>query len=1237
MLISYKLGQASVVLRVKLVNSSLTTGAGLTGLTEASAGLIIATIANNEAATTRYRASSSEVETIATLGTYAAPSSGKCRFKEVDATNHPGLYEIQLENARFSVASAKELTVSIHGATNLAQQDFVVPLTSFDPYDPVRAGLTCLPNVNNGTTGGLLVHGSGTTGLNTTSGKAPATVAAGDLADSSITSTTFAVNTGMRPLHTGTLQAGSGTTATLAAGAASTNSYYNNALFVITGGTGLGQTPRIITAYNGTTKVATLADTLQTSLDNTTTYAIVPRGPSATMAWDGVETVNQAGRPAVALVQINSSNDAVTGLEYFFNAGNKNHVGLTQSGSTASTVVLPAAFQATDDYFNGSLIRLTGVQNGTGQTRRIIDYDGTTKVATIAPDWLVTPGANVDFAIISDGIASVLNANGNMPSNVLEISDDAVAADNLEAMLDGTGGVNLDVDQFNAVNVSVSSNLTAGNFAAANVTLGAGDAALIIESGDPTIYIGSLAVDAFSCAGNFAVAGAVSCNGFVDTSYFLVDGVTTLSGAFTATHASNDIRGIQTATFAGAAATAISDINDVVTDATFGNSALNDDLDTLLGRLTNSRAGYLDNLNVGGPVASQADVAAINASSSRRITLATVGLYELPGAGDTEVYTVEARTYDAAGAPVNADTTPTLTVTGAESGDLSANLSAATNPATGLYRWTYSVEDDAALEEILYAVSADIDSDTFTMSALTQTSDIVGATFTTTDQDHLTAIFDKLPSRDFLLGTSASTGAIVTADIGLATPNLDTQLTAIVADTNELQTDWANGGRLDNILDARASQATADAIVADTNELQTDWANGGRLDLIVDATLADTNELQTDWTDGGRLDLILDARAAQTDMTTMLGRLTNARAGYLDNLNVGGPVASQADVAAINASSSRHITMVTVGQYERPETGDSDYTVEARTFDAVGAPVNADTDPTLTATGGISGNLSANLSAVANPATGVYRWAYTVDDTATIEEVRFDISADIDSDTFTLGVLTQITDVVAATFTATDQTHLTAIFNKLPSRTYIGGSSQSTGSIDAADKTGFALTSAYDPAKTASQAGDAMALTSGERTTLVAVAWNALTSGMVTVGSIGKRIVDFLTGDAFTRLGAPTGASIAADLNKVSYFATIDFRRTTTGDEYSVDWYRVSQQVTAPVSSGVTSPLIKVMRRSNGSDLVASTAMSTVGTGFKYDEATNLVVPGEAARVEVTATIDGSPRTWTRWIGRDNA
>lgn len=52
---------------------------------------------------------------------------------------------------------------------------------------------------------------------------------------------------------------------------------------------------------------------------------------------------------------------------------------------------------------------------------------------------------------------------------------------------------------------------------------------------------------------------------------------------------------------------------------------------------------------------------------------------------------------------------------------------------------------------------------------------------------------------------------------------LDTEVAAILADTNELQTDWANGGRLDVILDARASQSSVDTI-----------------DGIVDAILVDT-------------------------------------------------------------------------------------------------------------------------------------------------------------------------------------------------------------------------------------------------------------------------------------------------------------------------------------------------------------------------------------------------------------
>lgn len=172
MLNDYKNGQTSVVFRAKLRDSSVTTGAGKTGLAHDTSGLVISTIADNEATATAYTVAASNVETVATLGTYAAPTSGKCRFKEVDATNHPGIYEFHFADARFAVSGAKSLLVSVSGASNLAQCDILIPLRSVDPYDSVRAGLSALPNAAAEASGGLITRGTGTGQLSVASGRA---------------------------------------------------------------------------------------------------------------------------------------------------------------------------------------------------------------------------------------------------------------------------------------------------------------------------------------------------------------------------------------------------------------------------------------------------------------------------------------------------------------------------------------------------------------------------------------------------------------------------------------------------------------------------------------------------------------------------------------------------------------------------------------------------------------------------------------------------------------------------------------------------------------------------------------------------------------------------------------------------------------------------------------------------------------------------------------------------------
>lgn len=202
-----------------------------------------------------------------------------------------------------------------------------------------------------------------------------------------------------------------------------------------------------------------------------------------------------------------------------------------------------------------------------------------------------------------------------------------------------------------------------------------------------------------------------------------------------------------------------------------------------------------------------------------------------------------------------------------------------------------------------------------------------------------------------------------------------------------------------------------------------------------------------------------DISGMVSDLATLKTRLTSARAGHLDNLNTGGVVATQSDIDNINQSASRRLLITSVKQFERPESASSDYTIQSRTYTGDGVLVNADTTPSLTVTGGTSGDLSSHLSVASNPSTGVYQWTYTVEDDATLEEVLFGISATINSDVHTLTHITQVADFVAATFTTADRTLLTdakeaaeAVELKLPSKAYLAGSADADGGFDSESK-----------------------------------------------------------------------------------------------------------------------------------------------------------------------------------------
>lgn len=334
-----KFGNTSNLVRFVLKNA--TTGVGLTGLSSASSGLIISTITDNEATATAYTVTGSTIESITTLGTFAAPTATKCRFREVDATNHKGLYEFQFADARFAVANSKRLVISVAGATNLLDSDYEIQLVQFDPYT-TSMGLSLAKGTNvTGfndiaataiVSGGAITTSSGavssvtTTGtaavVTTVNGLAAGVITAASIASNAITGAKVAsdvavasvtgdvggkvlgggagtisgvgVNANVTQVNgvaastfTGTAQAGASGTITLASDASSVANAYVDRTVTIDGGTGAGQS-RLITAYNSSTKVTTVHRNWDTPPDNTSTYSIGATAVANLVEWLGV-------------------------------------------------------------------------------------------------------------------------------------------------------------------------------------------------------------------------------------------------------------------------------------------------------------------------------------------------------------------------------------------------------------------------------------------------------------------------------------------------------------------------------------------------------------------------------------------------------------------------------------------------------------------------------------------------------------------------------------------------------------------------------------------------------------------------------------------------------------------------------------------------------------------------------------------------------------------------------------
>lgn len=81
--------------------------------------------------------------------------------------------------------------------------------------------------------------------------------------------------------------------------------------------------------------------------------------------------------------------------------------GTAQAGNS-HTITLAATASAIDGTYNRNLVVLTD-NTGVGQTRTIVDYNGTTKVAIIDRDWRTSPDATTAYQITADNTPLVVD------------------------------------------------------------------------------------------------------------------------------------------------------------------------------------------------------------------------------------------------------------------------------------------------------------------------------------------------------------------------------------------------------------------------------------------------------------------------------------------------------------------------------------------------------------------------------------------------------------------------------------------------------------------------------------------------------------------------------------------------------------------------------------------------------------------------------------------------------------
>lgn len=196
-----------------------------------------------------------------------------------------------------------------------------------------------------------------------------------------------------------------------------------------------------------------------------------------------------------------------------------------------------------------------------------------------------------------------------------------------------------------------------------------------------------------------------------------------------------------------------------------------------------------------------------------------------------------------------------------------------------------------------------------------------------------------------------------------------------------------------------------------------------------------------------------DAAKSAAPASTALSNLTwtNARAAFVDNLNVGGVVASKADIESI--TQSMRVRIILPSTMTRLNSSSISYRVWIYSYNELHQAEDLDSNPTVTVENNSGTDRSSNLGTVTKPAatTGQYYVDYTVAVAHGLEGLIFKVAATESSVTTNYAASSIVVEEGSGSDLEGNVEDIKAVTDslvgKIPTSNYLAGSENSDGSI----------------------------------------------------------------------------------------------------------------------------------------------------------------------------------------------